>query len=159
MTHAKSQDGADRQAEDLWTNLGTDIADLFNVLDKAISREVTPHGITSLEYNLLWHCRERGECTATQLVQVLPVDGSRISRIVAGLVDKGLLRRRRLRNDRRVVMLSLTEDGASLTSRIAQNMHRYYSMLAEGIGKDEMRVFTSVTSRIVANHAAIQDAE
>ncbi len=157
MTDAQqeSRRGLGRRPEDLSTNLGTFIADLFNALDKAIAREVTPHGITGLEYSLLWHCLE-GERTATQLAQVLPVDGSRISRVVTVLVDKGLLRRRRLRTDRRIVMLRLTEEGMELTSGIFQNMQRYYAMLMEGIGEEEMRVFASVTSRIVANHDAMQ---
>ncbi|MXX52943.1 MAG: winged helix-turn-helix transcriptional regulator [Dehalococcoidia bacterium] len=149
------QQSLDRWTEDPTTNLGTFIADLFNALDKAMAREVAPHGITGLEYSLLWHCME-GECTATQLAQVLPVDGSRISRVVTGLVDKGFLRRRRLRTDRRIVMLRLTEKGMELTSGISQNMQRYYAMLTEGIGEEEMRVFASVTSRIVANHAVTQ---
>ena len=157
MTDAQqqSQRSLDHRTEDLSTNLGTFIADLFNALDKAIAREVTPHGITGLEYSLLWHCLE-GERTATQLAQVLPVDGSRISRVVTVLVDKGLLRRRRLRTDRRIVMLRLTEEGMELTSGIAQNMQRYYAMLTEGVGDEEMRVFASVASTIIANHAAMQ---
>ena len=151
----QSQHSLDRRIEDPSTNLGTFIADLFNALDKAMAREVTPHGITGLEYSLLWHCLE-GERTATQLAQVLPVDGSRISRVVTVLVDKGFLRRRRLRTDRRIVMLRLTEEGMELTSGIAQNMQRYYAMLTEDIGEEEMRVFASVASRIIANHAAMQ---
>ena len=149
------QHGPDRRIEDLSANLGVFIADLFNALDKAMTREVAPHGITGLEYSLLWHCLE-GERTATQLAQVLPVDGSRISRVVTGLVDRGFLRRRRLRSDRRIVMLRLTEEGMELTSGIFENMTRYYATLTEDIGEEEMHIFASVTSRIVANHAAME---
>ena len=148
----------DRRAEDPSTNLGIFIADLFNALDKAMAREVAPHGITGLEYSLLWHCLE-GERTATQLAQVLPVDGSRISRVVTALVDRGLLRRRRLRTDRRIVMLRLTEEGTELASGIFQNMLRHYAILTENIDEEEMRVFASVASRIIANHDAMQGAE
>ncbi len=149
------QHAPDRRIEDLSANLGVFIADLFNALDKAMTREVAPHGITGLEYSLLWHCLE-GERTATQLAQVLPVDGSRISRVVTGLVDRGFLRRRRLRTDRRIVMLRLTEEGMELTSGIFENMTRYYAALTEDIGEEEMHIFVSVTSRIVANHAAME---
>ena len=149
------QHSLDRRTEDPSANLGVFIEDLFNALDKAMAREVAPHGITGLEYSLLWHCLE-GERTATQLAQVLPVDGSRISRVVTGLVDRGFLRRRRLRSDRRIVMLRLTEEGMELTSGISENMKSHYAMLTEGIGDEEMRVFASVTSRIVANHAAME---
>jgi DNA-binding MarR family transcriptional regulator len=134
------------------------ITEMFNALDKAKAQEVAPHGLTTLEYNLLWYCLE-GERTATELAQVLPVDGSRISRVVTGLVDRGLLRRRRLRNDRRIVMLSLTEEGRETTSGIFGNMRRYYAMLTKDIDEEELRAFSSVTARIVAKLAAVQGAE
>ena len=158
MVSPKSHDSPDRRAEDPPSSLGTYIADLFNVLDKAMTQVVLPHGISGLEYSLLWNCLE-GERTATQLAQVLPVDGSRISRVVTVLVDKRLLRRRRLRSDRRIVMLSLTEEGFELTSRVFQNMQRHYVMLTEGIGEEEMRVFESVASSIIANYDILQRSE
>ena len=150
MTHPKSQDDLGPQAEHPSGYLGVYIGDLFNALDKAVTQEVSPHGITGMEYSLLWYCL-KGERTATQLAQVLPVDGSRISRLVTGLVDRGFLARRRLRSDRRIVMLSLTEDGLELTTLISQNMQRHYATFTEGIAEDDMRVFAAVTSRIIAN--------
>ena len=158
MTYPTPQDSTDRWAEGLTAYLGAYIAELFNALDKAIRQEVAPHGLTSVEYNLLWYCL-KGERTATQLAQVLPIDGSRISRVVTRLVDMGFLRRRRLRNDRRIVMLSLTEEGFELTSRIFQNMRRHYAAFMEGIGEEEMLVFESVISRITANYEAAQKSE
>ena len=149
MTHPKSQD-LGPQTEATSAYLGIYIADLFNALDKTMTQEVSPHGITGLEYSLLWYCL-KGERTATQLAQVLPVDGSRISRVVTGLVDRGFLARRRLRSDRRIVMLRLTEEGMELTTRIFQNMQRHYATFTESIGEEDMRVFASVTSRIIAN--------
>ena len=149
------QDGPYRWAEDAVPNLGTYVTDLFNMLDKSMELLVAPHGITSTEYTLLWYCLER-EHTATELARVMPVDAARISRIVAGLVEKGMLRRRRLRSDRRIVMLRLTEEGREVASQIAQNMRRHYVSLSEGIREEEMRVFMSVTDRIIANHAANQ---
>ena len=155
MIHPNSQDDLGSQTEDPSVYLCVYIADLFNALDKAMTQEVAPRGVTGLEYSLLWYCLD-GERTATQLARVLPVDGSRISRVVTRLVDRGYLRRRRLRSDRRIVMLSLTEEGQELTTRISQNMQRHYSMFREGIGEEEMRVFASVASRIIANCKAAQ---
>ena len=158
MTHPTPQDGPDRWGEDLSANLGAYIAELFNALDKAIRREVMPHDLTAMEYNLLWYCLKE-ERTATQLAQVLPIDGSRISRVVTRLVDKRLLRRRRLRSDRRIVMLSLTEEGFEVTSGIYQEMRRHYATFMEGIGEEELLVFESVISRMTANYKIAQASE
>ncbi len=71
----------------------------------------------------------REEWTASQLAQSLPVNASRISRQVAKMVGMGLMRRRRLRNDRRVVMLSLTAGGKKLTLDIQRRVHSYEAVL------------------------------
>ena len=155
MTHQGSQEDSDRRAKDLSAYLGIDIFDIFNALDKALVERASPHGITNSEYALLWHCLE-GERTATQLAQVLPMDGSRISRVVTDLVEKNLLRRRRLPEDRRIVMLSLTDKGMELTSRIFQDMQSYYAVLTEGISEEDMRAFASVRSKILANSASME---
>ena len=59
----------------------------------------------------------------------MPTDPSRISRMVTKLVDMGLLRRRRLRNDRRIVMLRLTPEGNELTSQLVEQAQLYYAAL------------------------------
>lgn len=155
MTYQGSQEDSDRRAKDPSAYLGIDIFDIFNALDKALVERASPHGITNSEYTLLWHCLE-GERTATQLAQVLPMDGSRISRVVTDLVEKDLLRRRRLQEDRRIVMLSLTDKGMELTSQIFQNMQSYYAVLTEGISEEDMRAFESVRSKILANSASME---
>ena len=54
------------------------------------------------------------------MAQALPLARSSISRTVTKLVDRGLIQRRRLLSDRRVVILTLTEEGMTLT----QDLHR-----------------------------------
>ena len=158
MTNQESRNNPDREAESTLIDLEACMDGLANVIDKGMAKEVELYGLTYLEFTLLRNCLDK-ESTATQLAQVLPGDGARISRIVTGLVDKGLLRRRRLRNDRRIVMLRLSEEGRELTGRVISSIKSYNAMLTEGIGEEEMRVFESVTSRIVANHAAMQGSE
>lgn len=136
------------------------VADLVNAVEKGLAEEVAPHGLALQEFNLLRACYELArECTATELGRLLPVDPARISRIVNTLVDNGLLRRRRTREDRRVVMLRLSEEGRELTSRILRDILRYDARLTQGVGADEMQVFLSVTAKIIANHAAMQQPE
>lgn len=96
-----------------------------------------------------------GECSATQLAEVLPVDPSRISRLVNGMVNMGLLRRRRTPTDRRIVMLRLTEKGNELTLHISERVNAYYAKLTEGIGEDEMREFVSTATKVLANYATM----
>ena len=134
------------------------VTGLVNVVDKGMTGEVLPYGITPTEFSLLRLCMD-GESTATRLAQVLPVDAARISRIVTALVAKGLLRRRRLRSDRRIVMLSLSDRGREMTSAAMEKLQGYTARVIEGIAEEELRVFTEVAAHIVANYDAEQDAE
>ena len=63
---------------------------------------------------------------------MLPVDASRVSRIVTAVVDRGLLVRRRLPEDRRVVMLHLSEEGRDLTLRALGSMDAFVARLLDG---------------------------
>ena len=137
-------------------SLGRYVADLENAVYKGIAQEVAPYDLLPLDIHLLTICLEMGECTATQLAALLPVDAARISRLVTGLADKGLLRRRRLRNDRRVVMLRLSPAGEQLTTEVDRRMQAYYAKLTEGVNQREMRAFAKTAMRITANYEAMQ---
>ena len=144
------------RAEQSSAGMGTYMLDLLNAFEKGMAAEAAPFNLTPLEFNLLRICVEKGECTATQLAEVLPVDASRVSRLVAGLVDRRLLRRRRLRNDRRIVMLRVSEAGGELTSHLQLRMQTYYAKLAEGLSDREMRQFASSSLKIIANYEAME---
>ena len=160
MTQPRSQDNPDRRAESLPGDLRGSIDRLLTAFYQGAARETARYNLTAREFNLLRAClRREDEWTATEMARILPVDASRISRMVTILVDKGLLQRRRLPEDRRVVMLSLTEEGVELTSEILDVINQNNVRLMEGIDEDEIRVFASVVSRIVANHTAMQSSE
>ena len=87
-----------------------------------------------------------------------PDEAARISRVVTKMVNRGLMRRRRLRNDRRIVMLTLTEEGKNLTLKLHQRVQAYVAMLFEGISEEEMAVFASVTLKVMANYSALEES-
>ena len=136
------------------TDLGSCVAGLINTLAKGTADLMTPHGLIPLDFALLRFFLGNEQWTTTQLAQVLPVKISRISRVVAKLVDMSLMRRRRPRNDRRVVFLTLTGEGRALTLDLQRRVHSYEAVLSEGVDEEEMLVFASVTSKVMANYAA-----
>ena len=64
--------------------------------------------------------------------------------------------RRRLRNDRRIVMLRLSEQGRELTSLLDRRLAAYDARLIENIGEEELITFRSVILKILANQTAIE---
>lgn len=131
---------------------------LMIAVEMGIADEVAPYDLSPIEFNLLRACMDMGECTATQLATLLPVDASRISRIVNGLVNKGLLLRQRQTYDRRIVMLRLSDQGYELTESLNQRVQIYDNRLMEGISSGEMRAFVATARKILANHEAIRQS-
>ena len=121
-----------------------------------MAEEVDPYGPSAVEFSLLKSCMGKGESTATELAEVLPVDASRVSRLVTSLVGKDLLVRRRLPEDRRVVMLSLSEMGKELVSTLNGYIQTRIAELVEGIADEDVSMFESVTRRILANHDSMK---
>ena len=139
-------------------DLSGHVSGLMNAVAKGMADELAPYDLSPLDFDLLRYCLERRECTATELASVLPVDASRISRIVTRMVDMNLLVRRRLRDDRRIVMLRLSARGVELTSTLRQRIEATETRLTGNIGEEEMRVFMDVASQIIANHEALQQS-
>ena len=137
------------------TDLGTCVTGLVNAVARGMAHMVAPHGLTHIDFAVLRLFLEVEERTTTQLADALPIALSSISRTVTKLADRGLIGRRRLLSDRRVVILTLTEEGVALTENLHRRVQAYDSRLCEGIDEDQLATFVSVTSVVMGNHAAM----
>ena len=136
-------------------DLGSCVTRLVNVLAKGTEALVEPHGLTPMDYALLRLFLRKKKWTATHMAEVLPVKTSRVSRLVAKLADMGLMQRRRPRNDRRVVFLSLTDDGKALTLELHRRIEAYEATLQQGVSDNERSALVSSASKIMANYARL----
>ena len=66
--------------------------------------------------------------------------------------------RRRLLSDRRVVILTLTEEGTALTQDLQWRVQAYDARLSEGVSEEEMAAFISTTSKVMASYDAMAQA-
>lgn len=81
-----------------------------------------------------------GECTSTELAQHFDVEKSAVTSIIKRLVEKNLISRRRDQKDRRVVYLSLTEEGKKLYGECEE---RIYQVVGSFISKFDDQEITS----------------
>ena len=157
---SEARGDADQHTSTANADLATSISSLTNVVEKGIGKVIAAYDLTTVEFNCLWFCLDwEKETTVTELASRLPVDASRVSRVVTTLVDKGLLIRRRLRSDRRVVMLRPSDEGKELARQIHKSVDLFVASLAEGISERDLQGFASVASTIAANHDAMTQPE
>ena len=131
---------------------------LVNAVTRGVDSEAAAYDLTPTEFAAVRLFLTDMEWTATELTQVLAVDASSMSRVVNNLVDRGVLRRRRPREDRRMVFLKLTEAGVALGLELHERAHSYEEKLTQGISAEDMEICLATIRRIVANHAAFEDS-
>ncbi len=138
------------------SDLAEGVVSLVNAFVKGVERQIAPLGLTNMEFALLKTFLEKNEWTVTGLAEVLPADAPRISRVVTRMVERGLLRRRRRTDDRRVVELRLTRDGQELIADLHQRVSEHEEKLLAGVSAEEKETLQAVTAKVLANHAALQ---
>lgn len=88
-------------------------------------------------YALLEVAREEG-LSMNDLSGRMNLDGSTMTRVVDILVRDGWLDRTRQEDDRRVVRVSLTEEGRAMASRLEENIEAYYRDVLENLPKGQV---------------------
>ncbi len=137
-------------------SLGQHGAALANAVSQFMRRELAPHGLNNLDFTLIRLFLTDEEWTASELAQIMPLDNPAISRVVSKLVDKGILARRRPREDRRFVLLKLTEFGVALGLELHEKLHSYEAKLVEGVAEEEIEALRSTIKKVLQNHNALE---
>ena len=84
------------------------------------------------------------------------MDAPAISRVVSKLVDRNILARRRPGEDRRVVLLKLTNRGVALRLQLDEKLHAYEARLLRGIPEEDMKTLRSAIRKILNNLKSLE---
>lgn len=139
--------------------LAEGVSRLVNAVVKGMERQIEPLGLINMEFAILKAFNDKDEWTVTHLADLLPADAPRISRLVSRLVDRGLLRRRRRTDDRRVVLLKLTKQGREVTDELCERVTQHEAQLLAGVSAEELDALRAVTEKILANHANMEQSQ
>ena len=137
--------------EDILPGLGYLVADMMAMLADLAKEKFAPFEISPMQFAILYMCWRGQRDTVTALTRVIPVDPASISRHVAALIERGLMRRIHLENDRRVVRLELTEEGQALVPELTASLQEANPILSVGLDEEEKRVFLGVMPKIRKN--------
>jgi DNA-binding MarR family transcriptional regulator len=122
-----------------------------STLMRAAETAMRPHGLTSVQWAPLMIISRGGNPTAASLARDLNTDTGAMTRMLDRLEAKGLLMRSRSATDRRVVELTLTEQGRELTTLIPHHLAKVYNSHLSGFSHDEFNTLKNMLRRIIAN--------
>ena len=128
---------------------------LANSVSKAMKGELAALNLNDRDFTLIRLFLPDQEWTLSELTEILPMDAPAISRVVSKLVDKDILTRRRPKEDRRVVLLKLTNEGEALGLQLHEKLHAYEAELTRGIPEEEIEILRSVIRKILHNHSSL----
>ncbi|MEV0969925.1 MarR family winged helix-turn-helix transcriptional regulator [Microtetraspora glauca] len=127
-------------------------------LRTAVEGLLTPYGVTSQQAALLLQAA-RGETSPNRLAPHLGTDTAGMTRLLDRLEAKGLIRRRRHADDRRSIVVEVTEEGRALVPRLAPVFGRVSVQLLSGFSEEEVRQLAGMLRRMLDNLHAEPEPE
>ena len=117
----------------------------------ALDQQLAPFGLTGMQFGVLKHLSAGSARTAADLCRFMHYDAGSMTRILDRLEEKGLLRRERGREDRRVVFLRVTPTGRTQLPRLAAVAVRVLEAHLAGFGAAEIEALKNYLGRMIDN--------
>ncbi|OFL67569.1 MarR family winged helix-turn-helix transcriptional regulator [Brevibacterium sp. HMSC063G07] len=123
--------------------------------NRVLAQGLRPLGLTPSQSEVLRIVQVHQPLTLREVGELLVCDsGQSPSRLVDKLVEKGFIDRAVAENDRRNVVLSLTEAGAGVCEQVIAIENELYTLIDEAIGDSDPRSTTELLRNIVAGTVA-----
>ena len=132
------------------SKLQGDLQTLVQVLIEGLKNQLSPYGVDAVEYTVLSVCLAVGPTSIRDLRELVPLDYGHMSRTTTRLEDKELLQKIRLRDDRRVVRLRVTEEGVSLMPELMGRVQEYYALLVRDISHERLIGCMAVLQKMIS---------
>ncbi|MFS8630722.1 MAG: MarR family transcriptional regulator [Bacillales bacterium] len=114
-----------------------------SIISAQIGRELT----TDQHYVLRYINKVR-KCTTTELAEVFDVKKSAITAIINRMWAKGLIKRTRDKKDRRIVYLTLTEEGKEIYRKTEERIRQVVETLIRQFDLEEIQQFLATYEKL-----------
>jgi DNA-binding MarR family transcriptional regulator len=128
------------------------IAVSFTVDKKAESliKEQIGDDLTNDQHYILRYIYRAGECTSTELADAFEVNKSAITAMINRMVDRELIKRTRDEDDRRVVYLTLTDEGNKLFEKKEEKISELVKSFITKFEEKEIQDFLKTYEKLAA---------
>lgn len=118
------------------------------VSHRRLEQELNAYGLTVPQFIAL-HCIEENEqgCSMTQLAESAYQVSATMTGIVDRLVDRGLVSRTRVPQDRRTLRVSLTQEGKELMQRINLHKRAWLKQFVSTLSPEDRRAMLDLSQR------------
>ncbi len=131
---------------------------VLNSIRSQVDTRLTSCDMTYVQWLPLYKLMLQEGATTASLSRELAIDPGAMTRSVDRLVAKGLVRRERSQQDRRVVHLVLTADGRRAAQRVPAVLSEVLNAHLQGFSDAEWRQLLQLLQRMQANGEALRQA-
>lgn len=113
-TNTASPDARSEPTADLFSPIIADFRATMTQLKCALSERVLRAGVSMAQLHVLFSLQRNGEMTMSRLAEMLDVSLSSATGLIDRIEERGLLERDRVPEDRRIVIVRVTDAGRQL---------------------------------------------
>jgi DNA-binding MarR family transcriptional regulator len=130
---------------------------MWSIVNQADKRLVE-HGLTSAQWGPLMRLKTSGGSTVAELARWLNADAGAMTRLLDRLEKKGLCKRVRSTEDRRVVRVELTPEGEAAITEVPAVLAEVMNAHLAGFSKTEWQALKTYLQRMVETGDALREA-
>lgn len=131
---------------------------IVQIMVSQADKRLEDHGMTQAQWTPLFMI-QKGKCnTLAELSRELQLDAGALTRTLDRLEAKGLCKRERSSEDRRVVHLGLTPEGEAALAPVPGVLCDVSNALLEGFSQEEWETLMSLLRRLMVNAQAMREA-
>ena len=127
------------------------IRDIHKNLVQYTKLNLKQNGLTMPRFTVLWHITKAQPVNMSYLHKKMYIANSTLTIIVDKLVEEGLVKRYRNPDDRRVVLLELTESGNQLLCKMLNIRQSFLEKAIVKLDSDQQNVLIELLSTILDN--------
>ena len=127
---------------------------ILNIVAQEVERQLEPSDLTNAQWVPLFKLFMGSASTVAELARQCQLDAGAMTRLLDRLEAKGLCRRVRSLDDRRVVNIELTDEGVIAAKGIPVVLSRVQNAHLAGFSTEEFETLKGFLRRILANAQA-----
>ncbi|MBO3737678.1 MarR family winged helix-turn-helix transcriptional regulator [Actinoplanes flavus] len=116
------------------------------------------HGLSRARATVVWLVHRGGPQTQRELARAIGVTARNVTALVDGLEESGFVRRTAHPEDRRALLVQLTDRGSAVTAGLAAEYERHSAYLFAGLPEEQVRQFVATMDTVMVRLAQVATA-
>ncbi|WP_204299557.1 MarR family winged helix-turn-helix transcriptional regulator [Actinoplanes campanulatus] len=116
------------------------------------------YGLSRARATVVWLVHRGGPQTQRALARAIGVTARNVTALVDGLEESGFVRRTAHPDDRRALLVQLTDQGSAVTAGLAAEYERHSAYLFAGLPPEQVRQFVATMDTVMGRLAQVATA-